>query len=264
MRQVTINTLHRMKEQGKKIAMLTAYDFYTARSFDAAGVDIILVGDTLGMAFGGHDTTLGVRIEQMVYHCEIVSRAVDRCMVVGDLPFLSYQVTTEAAVENAGRLMQDGNVQAVKLEGGRTMVPVIKRILRAGIPVMGHIGLTPQSVHRFGGWRVQGKDAESAERVYEAAQALQHAGCFSIVLEAIPGELATRIAESLEIPVIGIGAGPNCDGQVLVSADMLGVTDFSAKYLKRYAAVGEVVREAAARYCEDVKQGKFPSDAHGY
>jgi 3-methyl-2-oxobutanoate hydroxymethyltransferase len=253
-----------MKAKGEKIAMLTAYDFYTAQIFDQAGIDMLLVGDTLGMAFAGQEDTLGVRLEQMVYHCEIVSRAAQRAMIVGDMPFLSYQVSAEKAVENAGALIQDGRVQAVKLEGGRTMVPVIKRILRAGIPVMGHVGLTPQSVHRFGGWRLQGKTANSADLVLHAALALEDAGCFAVVLEAIPAELADQITEKLTIPTIGIGAGVGCDGQVLVTPDMLGITDFRARFIKRYASVKDVLSQAAGDYLKEVKDGTFPSSENEY
>jgi len=253
-----------MKQAGEKIAMLTAYDYFTARTLDACGVDMILVGDTVGMAFAGHDTTVGVRLEQIIYHAEIVSRASRRAMVVGDMPFLTYQLAIDHAVESAGRLMQDGKVQAVKLEGGRAMVPVIKRILRAGIPVMGHLGLTPQSVHRFGGFRVQGKDEESAMRLREAAKALEDAGCFAIVLEAIPSDLAGDVTASLTVPTIGIGAGPRCDGQVLVTPDMLGITNFDAKYLKRYADLGAAMRGAIESYVRDVRQKAFPTEEQGY
>jgi 3-methyl-2-oxobutanoate hydroxymethyltransferase len=262
--RVTVQALRDMKVANEKITMLTAYDFFTARLLDQCAVDVILVGDTVGMAFAGHDTTVGVRLEQIVYHAEIVSRAARRAMVIGDMPFLTYQLTVDHAVENAGRLMQDGKVQAVKLEGGRAMVPVIKRILRAGIPVMGHLGLTPQSVHRFGGFRVQGKDDESAMRLREAASALEDAGCFAIVLEAIPSDLAGDVTASLSIPTIGIGAGPHCDGQVLVTPDMLGITSFEAKYLKRYADIRSVMHGAVESYVREVKAKQFPTEEQGY
>ena len=262
--RMTVQSLRDLKQAGEKIAMLTAYDFFTARLLDSAGVDVLLVGDTVGMAFGGRDTTVGVRLDHIVYHAEIVSRAAKRAMVIGDMPFLTYQLTIDNAVENAGRLMQDGKVQAVKLEGGRAMVPVIKRILRAGIPVMGHLGLTPQSVHRFGGFRVQGRDEDSALRLREAAKALEDAGCFAIVLEAIPSDLAGEVTASLTIPTIGIGAGPRCDGQVLVTPDMLGITGFEAKYLKKYADVPAVIRGAVESYVRDVKQKTFPTEEQGY
>ena len=262
--RVTVQVLRQMKQAGEKITMLTAYDYFTARVLDQCGVDMLLVGDTVGMAFAGHDTTLSVRIDHIVYHGEIVSRAAERAMIVGDMPFLSYQVNIDHAVENAGRLMQDAKVQAVKLEGGRAMVPVIKRILRAGIPVMGHLGLTPQSVHRFGGFRVQGKDPASAQRLREAARALEDVGCFSVVLEAVPTDLAGEVTESLSIPTIGIGAGPGCDGQVLVTPDMLGITGFRAKYVKRYADVGEILSGAVKTYIREVKDQVFPTEDHGY
>jgi 3-methyl-2-oxobutanoate hydroxymethyltransferase len=262
--RVTVQALRDMKQSGEKIVMLTAYDFYTARLIDQSGVDVILVGDTVGMAFAGHDTTIGVRLDQIIYHAEIVSRAARRAMVVGDLPFLTYQLTIDHAVENAGRLMQDGKVHAVKLEGGRAMVPVIKRILRAGIPVMGHLGLTPQSVHRFGGFRIQGRDPESAARLREAARALEQAGCFAIVLEAVPNELGAEVTESIAVPTIGIGAGPRCDGQVLVTPDMLGLTGFEPKYLKRYADLKSVMRGAIDGYVQDVKNKAFPTEDQGY
>jgi 3-methyl-2-oxobutanoate hydroxymethyltransferase len=262
--RLTVQSLREMKQAGEKIAMLTAYDYFTARLVDSCGVDVILVGDTVGMAFAGHDTTVGVRLEHIIYHAEIVSRASRRAMVIGDMPFLSYQLTIDNAVENAGRLMQESKVQAVKLEGGRAMVPVIKRILRAGIPVMGHLGLTPQSVHRFGGFRVQGKDEESAVRLREAAKALEDAGCFAIVLEAIPSDLAGEVTSSLEIPTIGIGAGPRCDGQVLVTPDMLGITNFEAKYLKKFADVRSVIQGGIESYVRDVKGEQFPTEEQGY
>jgi 3-methyl-2-oxobutanoate hydroxymethyltransferase len=262
--RLTVQSLREMKQAGEKIAMLTAYDYFTARIVDHCGADVILVGDTVGMAFGGHDTTVGVRLEHIIYHAEIVSRASRRAMVIGDMPFLSYQLTIDNAVENAGRLMQDGKVQAVKLEGGRAMVPVIKRILRAGIPVMGHLGLTPQSVHRFGGFRVQGKDEESAVRLREAAKALEDAGCFAIVLEAIPSDLAGEVTASLDIPTIGIGAGPRCDGQVLVTPDMLGITNFEAKYLKKFADVRSAMQAGVEAYVKEVKGKMFPTDEQGY
>ncbi len=264
MKQVSIQTLQDMKRAGEKIAMLTAYDYYTAQTLDEAGVDILLVGDTVGMAVGGHTTTIPVKLEHIVYHAEMVARGAKRAMIVGDLPFLSYQVTVESAVQNAGLLMQEGKVHAVKLEGGRSMVPIIKSILRAGIPVMGHLGLTPQSVYRFGGWKVQGKDAVSASQVRDAALALQDAGCFSIVLEAIPASLAEEVSRSLEIPTIGIGAGPHCDGQVLVTPDMLGVTGFTARYIKHYADLRQTVRNAVTQYVSEVRDGSYPTEKQAY
>jgi 3-methyl-2-oxobutanoate hydroxymethyltransferase len=263
-KQVNIQTLQDMKRAGQKISMLTAYDFFTARILDEAGVEILLVGDTVGMAVAGHSTTIPVRLDHIVYHADMVARGARRAMILGDLPFLTYQVTIESAVQNAGRLMQEGKVHAVKLEGGRSMIPFIKNILRAGIPVMGHLGLTPQSVYRFGGWKVQGRDVVSAAQVREAALALQDTGCFALVLEAIPAALAQEVTESLQIPTIGIGAGPHCDGQVLVTPDMLGLTGFSARYIKHFADLRKTIHEAVGNYVREVKSGEYPTDKHAY
>lgn len=263
-KRVTVRSLQAMKEAAEKFTMLATYDFFTAKVLDEAGIDLLLVGDTLGMAFAGKETTLSVLLDHVCYHSEIVSRAAERAMVIGDMPFLTYQVNPDQAVANAGRLMQESGVHGVKLEGGRAMIPVVKRILQAGIPVMGHLGLTPQSVHRFGGFLVQGKDEESAERLKQAAVALEEAGCFAIVLEAVPSQLASEVTRSLSIPTIGIGAGPGCDGQVLVAADMLGVTGFNAKYLRRYADVRATIREAADAFVRDVKSGEFPTSDESY
>ena len=263
-KRVTVRSLRAMKEAGERSTMLATYDYFTARILDEAGVDLLLVGDTLGMAFGGKESTLSVLLDHVVYHAEVVSRAAKRAMVIGDMPFLTYQVNADQAVENAGRLMQESDVHGVKLEGGRSMIPVVKRILQAGIPVMGHLGLTPQSVHRFGGFLVQGKDDESALRLKQAALALEDAGCFAIVLEAIPSALAAEVSESLSIPTIGIGAGPGCDGQVLVAPDMLGMTGFKAKYLRQYADLNTAVRNAAESFVADVKSGEFPTADESY
>ena len=263
-RRVTVRALRAMKKAGEKITMLATYDYFTAKTLDQSGIDVLLVGDTLGMAFGGKETTLSVLLDHVVYHAEIVSRAADRAMVVGDMPFLSYQINPDQAVANAGRLMQESQVHAVKLEGGRAMLPVVKRILQAGIPVMGHLGLTPQAVHRFGGFLVQGKDEHSAERLKQAAIALEEAGCFAIVLEAIPSSLAKEVSDSLSIPTIGIGAGPACDGQVLVASDMLGMTGFKAKFLRQYADVRGSIQQAAESFVRDVKEGSFPGENESY
>lgn len=264
MPRIQINSIQNMKAAGEKITMLTAYDYFTAQMIDESGVDMILVGDTLAMAFGGKQDTLSVRMKHMTYHCEIVSRATKRSLIVGDMPFLSYQKSTNNAVKNAGRLMQEGGVQAVKLEGGRTMIPVIRKILRAGIPVMGHIGLTPQSIHILGGFRVQGKDEESAKRLKDAALALQDAGCFALVLEAVPATLAEEISKQLSIPTIGIGAGMGVDGQVLVTPDMLGITGFQARYIKQYENLKEHMSLAFKNYISDVKEKRFPEPKHQY
>lgn len=264
MARVTVRSLRKMKEDGEKITMLATYDYFTAKILDEGGVDLLLVGDTLGMAFGGKETTLSVLLDHVAYHAEIVSRAAQRSMIIGDMPFLTYQVNADQAVENAGRLMQESHVHGVKLEGGRAMIPVVKRILQAGIPVMGHLGLTPQSVHRFGGFLVQGKDDESAKRLKQAAKALEDAGCFSIVLEAVPADLAAEVSAELSIPTIGIGAGPQCDGQVLVAPDMLGITGFKAKYLRQYADVSGAIRTATEDFVRDVKDGSFPTQDESY
>ena len=263
-KRVNVRSLRAMKEAAERLTMLATYDYFSAKILDEAGIDLLLVGDTLGMAFGGKETTLSVLLDHVCYHAEIVARAAERAMVIGDMPFLTYQINPDQAVANAGRLMQESGVNGVKLEGGRAMIPVVKRILQAGIPVMGHLGLTPQSVHRFGGFLVQGRDEESAERLKQAALALEKAGCFAVVLEAIPSELAGEVTKLLSIPTIGIGAGPNCDGQVLVAADMLGLTGFQAKYLRRYADVRATIRDAADAFVRDVKNGRFPAAEESY
>lgn len=263
--KITTSVLRKMKADGKKIAMLTAYDYLSAQILDEAGIDIILVGDTLGMVVAGYETTIPVTMQQMLYHTEIVSRAVNRAMVVGDMPFMSYQVTPEEALRNAGRFMAEGRATAIKLEGGRAMAPTIKKIIRAGIPVMGHIGLTPQSVYKFGGYNLQGKDSEEAQRILDGAKALQDAGIFAIILEKIPLELSRRVTEKLEIPTIGIGAGPHCDGQVLVQHDMLGIFDkFHPRFVKRYAEIGKLMHDAFKQYIDEVRDGRFPNKEHSY
>jgi len=263
--KITVHTLLDMKRRGEKIAMLTAYDYQTAVIEDRAGVEVILVGDSLGMVVLGYENTLPVTIEEVVHHIKAVSRAKPRAMVVGDLPFMSYQASMDDAVRNAGRLVKEGGAEGVKLEGGRRMAAVIRAILDADIPVMGHLGLTPQSLHRFGGYKVQGKDPEAAERLIEESRFLEEAGCFSIVLEGIPWPLAERITEAVKIPTIGIGAGAHCDGQVLVVNDMLGMMeDFSPKFVKRYGEVGKLMAKAFAEYIGEVKEGKFPSRDQSY
>lgn len=263
--QITVSVLRQMKANGEKIAMLTAYDYLMAEILDQAGIDILLVGDTLAMVFAGHPTTIPVTLEQMLYHTEIVARAAKRAMVVGDMPFMSYQVNPEQALINAGRFMKEARAHAIKLEGGRRMVPTIKKIVGAGIPVMGHIGLTPQSVHKFGGYKLQGRTPDDAQRILESARALEDAGCFAIVLEKIPKSLARRVSESVSIPTIGIGAGPYCDGQVLVSQDMLGIFDkFRPRFVKVYAQLGSTIAQACRQYVDEVKTGLFPTDEHSY
>jgi 3-methyl-2-oxobutanoate hydroxymethyltransferase len=268
-KRITVNDLRRMKESGEKIAVVTAYDATAARLVGAAGVDVILVGDSLGMVVQGHDSTLPVTLDQMVYHSGCVrrglARAGGRAHLVGDLPFGSYQASADDAVKSAMRLVAEGGVEAVKLEGGGDYAEVIRRIVRAGVPVMGHIGLTPQSVHKMGGYVVQGKDSEKAQQLLRDARALEHAGCYALVLECIPAELARIITSQLRIPTIGIGAGPHCDGQVLVLNDLLGLdSEFTPKFVKRFAEVGETMSGAVGAYVGEVKAGQFPADAHSF
>jgi 3-methyl-2-oxobutanoate hydroxymethyltransferase len=263
--RVNIHTLRRMKQQGERITALTAYDATFARLIDAAGVDVILVGDSLGMVIQGQPTTLPVTMDEMVYHLRAVSRGVGHAHLVGDMPFLSYQASADEAVKNAGRLVAEGGAEAVKLEGGADFAEVVRRIVRAGIPVMGHIGLTPQSVHRMGGYVVQGRDEEKAGRLVEDAVALEQAGCSSIVLEGIPLELAGAITGRLSIPTIGIGAGPHCDGQILVSYDLLGMNpEFAPRFVKRYAELHRVIGDAVSRYVAEVKESAFPAEEHAF
>jgi 3-methyl-2-oxobutanoate hydroxymethyltransferase len=244
--------------------MLTAYDFAFARIFDQSGVDVLLVGDSLGNVVQGQDTTLPVTLDEIVYHTRLVARGTRRALVVGDMPFGSYQVSPEEAVRNAIRLVKDGGAQAVKLEGGVAMAETIARIARAEIPVMGHVGLTPQAVHRMGGFRVQGRTADERARVLADAEAVQRAGAFAVVLEGMPADLAGEITRKLEIPTIGIGAGPDCDGQVLVLHDMLGLNDWTPSFVKQYADLGAAAAKAARAYVEDVAAQKFPADEHCY
>ena len=262
---VTTLDLRKMKRDGQKISMLTSYDATFARLVDTAGVDIILVGDSLGMVMQGRANTLKVTIEQMAYHGACVSRVVKRAQVVVDMPFMSYHVSVEDAVRNAGRLMQDGGAHAVKLEGGRERTEVIAALVAAQIPVMGHIGLTPQSFHVQGGFKVQGRGEAEAKRLMEDALAIQEAGAYSLVLEGIPKELAASISQALDIPTIGIGAGNGCDGQVLVVQDLLGMDEaFKPKFVKRYAEVGRIVHDAVSAYVRDVRNGAFPDDDHSF
>ena len=264
-KRVTVRTLQRMKARGDKITMLTAYDYTMARLLDQAGVDCILVGDSLGMVVQGHDDTLQVTMDHIVYHGALVARAIERAHLVLDLPFMSYQVSVEQAVENAGRLMKEGHGHAVKLEGGTERIEVIEAITRAQIPCLAHVGLTPQSVHVFGGYRTQGWGDDEARRIKEGAIAAQQAGAYGIVLEGIPKALAEEVTDILAIPTIGIGAGDGCDGQVLVVNDMLGMDDeFQPRFVKRYAKLGDVIRDAARDYIDEVRSGAFPSDDHAF
>jgi len=263
--KVTVQSLADMKRRGRKIVSLTAYDHATALLEDRAGVDVILVGDSVGMVVLGYENTIPVTLEEMVHHLKAVARARPRALLVGDMPFMSYQAGVSDAVRSAGRLVKEGGAEAVKLEGGRRMEAVIRAILDAAIPVMGHVGLTPQSVHQFGGYRVQGKDPRDAGRLLEEARFLEECGCFAIVVEGVPWPLAQRITAALSIPTIGIGAGPHCDGQVLVVNDMLGLADgFAPRFVKKYAEVGQTMSRAFAEYIEDVRAGRFPDLEHSY
>jgi 3-methyl-2-oxobutanoate hydroxymethyltransferase len=258
---VTLPDFARWKQQGRKISVLTAYDFTMARLLDAAGVDCLLVGDTLGMVVQGWETTLRVTLDQMVYHCEMVARAARRALVVADLPFLSYQASPEQAILSAGRFLKETRCQAVKLEGGRRMAATIAALVDAEVPIMGHVGLTPQSVRRIGGYKVQ----RDADAIVADAEAVAEAGAFAIVLECVPADIAAKITETLPIPTIGIGAGPHCDGQVLVSSDLLGLFDeFRPRFVRRYAELGNQIKKAAAAYVADVASGKFPSDQESF
>lgn len=263
--KITLQTILKMKQQKRKIVMLTAYDYQTALLEDRAGVDMILVGDSLGMVVLGYENTIPVTLEEIIHHLKPVARARTRALLVGDLPFMSYQASVVDAVRNAGRLLKEGGAEAVKLEGGRRMGAVIKGILDADIPVMGHLGLTPQSLHQFGGYRIQGRDAAGAEKLLDEARFLEDAGCFGMVLEGIPWQLAQEITEAVSIPTVGIGAGRECDGQVLVVNDLLGLgDDFSPRFVKRYADLGQAMADAFESYIEEVRQGKFPDLDHSY
>ena len=265
MAKVTIHTLRKMKTAGERIGMLTCYDATFAALLDAAGVEVLLVGDSLGNVIQGEKTTLPVTLDHVIYHLRAVGRRASRAHLVADMPFGTYQASEDEAVKNACRLAAEGGAEAVKLEGGEDFAGVIRKIVRAGIPVMGHIGLTPQSVHRMGGYVIQGRDEEKAERLYQDALALEAAGCYSLVLEGIPMELAARITSALSIPTIGIGAGPSCDGQVLVIYDMLGMDPgFSPKFVKRYANLHQVIGEAVGRYLAEVKGGAFPAEDQSF
>lgn len=264
-RTSTIRSLQKAKAAGQKISMVTAYDATFARLIDSAGVDAILVGDSLGNVIQGHGTTLPVTLDHMIYHCAAVMRGVTKAHVVGDMPFMSYQANADKALENAGRMMAEGGVHAVKMEGGAQLAPLIQRMTSIGIPVMGHLGLTPQSVHQLGGFRVQGRGEEDAERLLADARALQDAGAYAIVLEMVPADLGKRVTDALDIATIGIGAGPHTDGQVLVCYDLLGLNSgFSPKFLKRFANLDEAITSAVSAYDEEVKAGSFPGDEHSF
>ena len=261
----TVRTFQMAKEEGRKISMLTAYDYSTAKLMDEAGIDAILVGDSLGNTMLGYEDTVSVTMEDMIHHGAAVARGASKTMVIVDMPFMSYQTNEYDALVNAGRLMKEGRAGAVKLEGGQSVCPQIKAITSAAIPVMAHLGLTPQSINAFGGNRVQGKSEEAARKIIEDAMAVQEAGAFALVLECIPAKLATLITEKLTIPTIGIGAGNGCDGQVLVYQDMLGMfSDYIPKFAKKFADVGTVMKNAFADYIKEVSEGTYPAEEHTF
>lgn len=261
---ITVNTLISMKKKQEKIACLTAYDYPTAKILDESGIDLILVGDSAANVFAGEKTTLPITMDEMLYHTRIVSRAVSHALVIADMPFLSYQASRDTAVYNAGRFLKAGAC-GVKLEGGTPVIDTVRRLVDLGIPVMGHLGLTPQSIHKFGGYKLQGKTEEEQKKLVEEAQLLESVGCFSLVLEKIPAQLAHIITEKLSIPVIGIGAGIHCDGQILVLHDMLGLFEnFVPKFVKRYAHIGNEIRRAVQQYSDEVKRGIYPDRKHSF
>lgn len=265
MKRLTIRSIQKMKDESQPITMLTAYDATSARIAEAADIPMILVGDTLGMVVQGHESTIPVKLEHMIYHAEIVTRVTTKPFIVGDLPFMTYSISPEQALENSGKLMQQAGVSAVKLEGGETLAPTIKRITAAGIPVMAHIGLTPQSVNQFGGFRVQGKQLDSARQLIRDAQAVQDAGAFAVVLELVPSRLSALITEKLTIPTIGIGAGVGCDGQVQVFHDILALfDDFVPKHTKQYANVHDIMMNAVQKYHAEVLESNFPTEENSF
>ena len=265
MPRVTVNDIAEMKVRREKIPMVTAYDYTTARSVDEAGIPLVLVGDSLGMVVLGYDSTVPVTMDDMLHHCKAVARGAKRPHIVCDMPFMTYQVEASQALSNAGRLIQDGGAQSVKLEGGQAVADTVRRIVQSGIPVMGHLGLTPQSVNALGGYKVQGRSRQQALQVLQDANALQDAGAYAIVLECVPTQLACLISGRLSIPTIGIGAGPGCDGQVQVVHDTLGLfTDFVPKHAKQYAHLAGEIKESLERYAEEVRSGTFPLAQHSY
>ncbi len=264
-KKITTNTLQKMKVAGEKIAMLTAYDFSFAKIFDSAGIDVILVGDSASNVMAGHETTLPITMEQMIYHASSVIRGINRCLVVVDLPFGSYQSNSDIALASAIRIMKETGAHAIKLEGGEEVIESVKKIVSAGIPVMGHLGLTPQSIYKFGTYNVRAKEDEEANKLRRDAKLLQKAGCFTIVLEKIPASLAKEVSENLTIPTIGIGAGMYCDGQVLVMHDMLGInTEFKPRFLRQYLNLHEQTTKAVQHYISDVKNKDFPNENEQY
>ena len=265
MEKVTTQSIKKMKQDGEKVTMLTAYDYSTAALLDQVGIDILLVGDSLGMVVLGYETTLPVTMEEMLHHTRAVSRATKRAMVVGDMPFMSYQVSTEQALKNAGRFLKEADAHAVKLEGGIEIADTVKKLVDSGIPVMGHLGLTPQSIHQLGGYGVQGKEDKAARKMINDAIALEQAGVFSLVLECVPTALAKDITEKVSVPTIGIGAGVYCDGQVLVTHDLLGIFEkFVPKFVKKYVELNKPIKKAVSEFIEEVKKGKFPGPEHSF
>lgn len=264
-KKFTVSSFKKSKSEDRKVSMLTAYDYTTAKLLDEAGVDSILVGDSLGMVILGYENTLQVTMEDMIHHTKAVARGAKNAFIIGDMPFLSYHISPEEAVRNAGRLIQEAGADAVKLEGGEEMLDQIKAILRAQIPVIGHLGLTPQSVNILGGFKVQGKNTEQAEKLIKDALLLEEAGVAAIVLECVPDKLAKLVSDKLTIPTIGIGAGNGCDGQVLVIQDMLGMySDFTPKFVKKYAEIGETTKKAVEQYMEEIQTGAFPEKKHTF
>lgn len=263
--RVTISQIREMKEKGQKITMLTAYDYSTAKIIDEVGVPMILVGDSLGMVVLGYESTIPVTMDEMIHHTKAVVRGTKQTLVVGDMPFMTYHISVEDCLRNAARFIQEAGAQAIKLEGGVVVTDKVRKLVDAGIPVMGHLGLTPQSVHQLGGLKVQAKSLDAAAKLIEDSLALEEAGAFSLVLEAVPHKLATLISEKLSIPTIGIGAGPGCDGQVQVINDVLGsFTDFIPKHAKRYAQLADTIKEAVTEYDGEVKEGTFPTTKHSF
>lgn len=263
--KVTTQTIVEMKAKGEKISMLTAYDYTMAGIIDQAGIDVILVGDSASNVMAGYETTVPMTLEHMIYHAASVVRAANRALIIVDLPFMTYQVTAKEALTNAGRVMKEAGAHAIKVEGGESIANTVKRIVDAGIPVMGHLGLTPQSIYKFGTYKVRAKENEEADQLIKDAKALEEAGVFSIVLEKIPSQLAQKVTESVSVPTIGIGAGPYCDGQVLVVHDMVGLNkDFSPRFLRRYADLHTSMTQAVQQYNDDVKSGDFPNESEQY
>ena len=264
-KRVTTKVIASMKAKRNPIACLTAYDFLTARILDQAGIDLLLVGDSLGMVFQGHETTIPVTLDEMIYHSKTVVRGVERAMVIVDMPFMSYQVNDEEGFRNAGRVMKETGAGGVKFEGGERIAHLVEMTVRAGIPVMGHVGLTPQSIHQFGGYTPRGVTAAEAAQVMRDAKALEEAGVFSVVLEKVPAKLAAKVTKALKVPTVGIGAGPHCDGQILVVSDMLGLyEDFHPRFVRHYLKLAETIRAGVGEYVQDVKKKQFPNEQESY